>query len=354
LQRHEGSGRAAVLVFYLIQRCVQDSSWRLIQQRAVDHPCRRPAARAKQQTVTCPNCSTSLRRGGGLVDAPGRGGSDPTSGHTVASYAADVFLPYNQAPRVRKAQARDYRRHLRIVVERLGDVPLARLEPRDIRGLQAELLDRGLSPKYVKNILSGSLRALIAQALDDKALPADPFPRRLKWPKWRPPGADPFTADERMAILRWFEQKRFGLRPGPDFTQTSPVRHPSYHAFVHTLFWTGLRPSEAAGLQWQDLDLARARLHVQRSRHLYEDGAPKTAAAERWVELFPETVRVLGALQPLRATPTHPVFTTTEGQPIEPKAFASRYWYRCARWDSASGVSTRRRTPSSRRLSRWA
>src|SRR5262249_50648475 len=55
---------------------------------------------------------------------------------------------------------------------------------------------------------------------------------------------------------------------------------------------------------------------------------PKTAAAERWVELFPETVRLLAALQPLRVTPTQPVFTTTEGQPIEPKAFASRYWYR--------------------------
>jgi hypothetical protein len=94
---------------------------------------------------------------------------------------------------------------------------------------------------------------------------------------------------------------------------------------------TDRRPSEAAGLQWQDLDLAHARLHVQRSRHLYEDGAPKTAAAERWVELFPETVRVLRALQPLHVIPAQPVFTTTAGQPIEPKAFASRYWYRCLR-----------------------
>jgi len=41
------------------------------------------------------------------------------------------------------------------------------------------------------------------------------------------------------------------------------------------------------------MDLDAARLHVQRSRHLYEDGAPKTESADRWVELFPETVRVL-------------------------------------------------------------
>jgi hypothetical protein len=67
------------------------------------------------------------------------------------------------------------------------------------------------------------------------------------------------------------------------------------------------------------------------ARHLYEDGAPKTAAADRWVELFPETVRVLAALQSLHVTPEQPVFTTTEGPPIEPKAFAARYWYRCLR-----------------------
>jgi len=250
---------------------------------------------------------------------------------------------------VRKAQARDYRRHLRIVVERLGHVPLARFEPRDIRGLQAELLDRALSPKYVKNSPSGSLRALIAQALDDKALPADPFPRRLKWPKWKPPGADRFTTDARTAILHWFERKRFGLRPGPDFTHTSQVPHPSYHAFIHTLFWTGLRPSEAAGLQWQDLDLPHARLHVQRSRHLYEDGAPNTVAADRWVELFPETVRVLAALHPLHVTPA---------QPLSPRPRVSRSNRKhsrpairtaaCAHSDCASGVSMRPRTRSLR------
>jgi hypothetical protein len=52
---------------------------------------------------------------------------------------------------------------------------------------------------------------------------------------------------------------------------------------------------------------------------------------DRWVELFPETIRVLRALAPLHVTPEMPVFTTTEGRLIEPKAFASRHWYRCLR-----------------------
>jgi hypothetical protein len=127
-----------------------------------------------------------------------------STGPTLARYVREHFLPYNQPPRVRKAQARDYRRHFTIVIERLGDVPLATLAPVDVHGLQAELLNRGLSVKYVKNILSGSLRALIAQALDGRAIAADPFPRRLKWPRWKPPGADPLTADERTRIVTWF------------------------------------------------------------------------------------------------------------------------------------------------------
>jgi hypothetical protein len=49
------------------------------------------------------------------------------------------------------------------------------------------------------------------------------------------------------------------------------------------------------------------------------------------VELFPETVRVLDALRPLHWAPEMPVFTPTDGKPIEAKAFASRYWYVCLR-----------------------
>ena len=54
------------------------------------------------------------------------------------------------------------------------------------------------------------------------------------------------------------------------------------------------------------------------------------ASADRWVQLFPETVDLLRDTQPLRATPEAPVFTTTRGTPIEPKTF-SAHWYVCLR-----------------------
>jgi hypothetical protein len=50
------------------------------------------------------------------------------------------------------------------VLPRLGEIPLADLTAGDILGLRAELLQRELSLKYVKNILAGSFRAMVREA----------------------------------------------------------------------------------------------------------------------------------------------------------------------------------------------
>ena len=69
---------------------------------------------------------------------------------------------------------------------------------------------------------------------------------------------------------------------------------------------------------------------MARSRHLYDESAPKTARATRTVELLPETVRLLRALQPRRVAPGDYVFTNVGGRPIEPKAFGT-HCYGCPR-----------------------
>jgi integrase len=253
--------------------------------------------------------------------------TEPT-GPTLAEYVQTVFLPYHQPPRVRKAQARDYRRHLAMVCRHIGAVRMNMLAPQDIRTVQAVLLEEGKSTKYVKNILSGSLRAVIPMALEDRVLTASPFPARMQWPKWRPPEPDPFVPGERDRICEWFAGRRYTLRR---------QHHPPFAAYVQTLFWTGLRPSEASGLEVQDFDAAGGRLHVRQSRHLYEVDEPKTRSAQRWLELHPETVRVIRAAVPLHVEPTRPLFTTTDGRPIEPKTF-SEHWYRCLR---ALGIRVR-------------
>jgi integrase len=261
-------------------------------------------------------------------ESRGQRGPGEPAGPTVADYYLGWIK--EQEPLARKAQARDYRRHMRgYILPAIGNIPLSTLKASDVRGLQADLLARGLSVKYVRNIISGTLRAMVHQALVDELVTRDVF-AGVRWPAWDPPEPDPFTAEERTRILEWFQAKRFGFSPGRGSTEHRWLAHPDYHGFVMTLFWTGMRPSEVAGLTWSDIDLANACLYVRRSRHLFQYAAPKTRQARRRVELFPELVRVLRALQPLHVAPETPVFKNTRGLPIEPNSLLP-HWYRCLR-----------------------
>lgn len=179
-----------------------------------------------------------------------------------------------------------------------------------------------------KNIIAGSFKPMIRDAREiDSLFDRDPFVG-VRWGRVPVAGPEPFSFDERQRIIVWFRQKRFGFHAGQAADGPRLQPHPPYHAFVHFLFWTGARPSEAAGLRWGDVDLEAGVVRIVRSRHLWEDSAPKTAQAARTVELLPETTRVLRAMQPLRVTPDIPVFVNTNGAPLEPNSFL-RPWYAC-------------------------
>jgi len=279
------------------------------------------------------------------------------TGVTVREYF-ETWIVDKHPPLVRKAQARDYRRHIEgYVLPTLGEVALDRLTPRDIVGRQAELLarplqeharrrlpvnqrvdeqqtvgePRTLSVKFVRNILLGSLRALLRDAarIDEVPIRSNLFDG-LQWPRGIVPGPEPYEPEQRDRILAWFKTKRFGLHVGRPGASIRAQIHPPYYTFVHTLFWTGLRPSEAAGWHWGDADLVRGIVRFVRSRHLGQERATKTRAARRTVVLMPQTVDTLRAIQPLNVRPEVPVFTNLQGGPIEPKAF-STHWYACLR-----------------------
>jgi integrase len=169
-------------------------------------------------------------------------------------------------------------------------------------------------------VINGSFRAMIRDARVQDVVLRDPFVG-LTWRKLRPPPADPFAPEEWDQIAAWFAgrsfQRKLAWRP-----------HPAFHAFVFFLRWHGARPSEAAALTWDHVDLRHGIAYIRASYHAGAVGEPKTEAAHRSIELHPEMLRILRALRPLRPEPGAIVFPNLDGGRIRNATFWG-IWTRC-------------------------
>ncbi len=76
----------------------------------------------------------------------------------------------------------------------------------------------------------------------------------------------PFTATEIRAIL--------------DTVKTHPIWH-RYHDLTMFLFYTGVRPSEAIGLQWKHIDWQRHTVTIQESLSRGDDGLTSSHGRKR-------------------------------------------------------------------------
>ena len=223
-------------------------------------------------------------------------------------------------PLVRTSRARDYRRHFQTyILPFVQNLKLADLSVDDLESLKKRLLvERGLSLKTVRNVIDASLRAMIRDARKSGINSAFPF-ADVEWPRQVVPGPDPFTEEERDRLLEYFEHKRW--RVGRSSGSYRTATYFPYYAFLFTLFYTGLRPSEAVALRIKSLDLAHHALFIERSRSLGAEAAPKTSAAARLVRLTPRNVQVLRQLQEPLAEPDDYVFKNILGAPIEQRSF---------------------------------
>ena len=143
----------------------------------------------------------------------------------------------------------------------------------------------------------------------------------LEWPRAIVPGPDPFSVEERDRILEYFCNKAW--RVGRGGGSYSTASHYPYYAFVFTLFFTGIRPSEAVAIRNSNLDLRAGTLRIERSRSLGHEAAPKTPSAMRTVRLTRRNVEILGNIVELHANPDDYLFKNTLGEPIEQRSFYS-------------------------------
>ena len=84
--------------------------------------------------------------------------------------------------------------------------------------------------------------------------------------------------------------RRERMTAGQERTMLRAVMGEPYEAVVLAAAALGLRPSEAAGLDWSDVDWRSGWVHVQRGAHTVRGGATveygcKTELADRWLKL---------------------------------------------------------------------
>lgn len=209
-------------------------------------------------------------------------------------------------PRLRERTYNQYEETLeRYVTPVLGSGKLEKITPLQIQGLYGQMLDRGLSPRTVR-LTHAILRNALQQA--------------VKWRILRTNPADavdlPKQQEKEMKVLSKEQAEAF----------LKAIESDPYRVLLATLLGTGMRPSEAAGLKWSDVDLIGRRLHVQRTASKiggrWVFNPPKTAKGKRQIDLPDGLVSLLADL--LRDGEL--VFTNFSGEPYSQRTLVEHHF----------------------------
>ena len=250
---------------------------------------------------------------------------------TFGDYLTTIWLPAITAT-IRPSTSDSYSRNIRIHVapKAIASVPLQQVAAPMLNALYADLLSgltrRALSPRsvaYVHTILHRAFRDAVRWNLivRNPADQADP-PRARPSDRVR---ARTWTGEE---IARFLEA-------------TTESRHAPLWRLIAT---TGLRRGEALGLRWEDVDLAKARMSINRTLVQIGDyrsgdtglawGTPKTARGRRAISLDPETAAALKAhrarqrqerLASAGYVDEGLMFADRKGRPLHPKVVSNQF-----------------------------
>jgi len=222
------------------------------------------------------------RRAKGRIDSGDPEGTDLTP---FEQYATDWLDSYagrtsrGLSPRTKRAYRRSLENRL---IPFFGRQAIGKIRPRDVRRLIVKLEVEGLSASTIRNDVA-PLRAMYAMALEDGDVSRSPTAGvRIN-------GRDD-DSDEAPRALTRVELAAL-LAELPD----------EWRLFFAFLTHTGLRISEAIGLEWSAVEFGdQPRVHVRRQCIRGEWSTPKSAKSKRRVPLSPDMARSLWRLRGIR------------------------------------------------------
>jgi integrase len=233
---------------------------------------------------------------------------DPGAGPTVGEYFQRVKARWqaSMSPKYFAGIEADYRLY---ILPELADVHVSAID-RDtlvefVGVLRKTTVKSGrmMSKSYLARIVK-ALSILLTAAVEDKrmSLSANPCQRIGKY--WKAQAdyreePDPFTAAE-VPVLLAACREHFAFRD---------------YCLLLTLIHTGVRVSEALGLQWRDLDLDTRVVRVRRQWQSGEHRTLKTPRSKRDVLLSSALADALRTLRPEEYAEQSPVFANGSGNP---------------------------------------
>lgn len=256
--------------------------------------------RGRQHKETCRTYSEAREVKGQRAAGERR----PTSRDSFEDYARDWLTSYRGrtkrgriSDRTRKLYRRDVERW---AIPFFARLKLAEIEPPDVRAFVTHLEASGLRASTVRSVLA-PVRAMLATAVEDGSLASNPA-REIRI------GGDSDEQAENAAEIRALTKAELRelFAEIPD----------EWRPFFELLTQTGLRISEAIGLQWRDVELGESpELHIRRQDCRGEVGPLKTKNSRRDLPLSPSLARWLWR-ESRGKRDTAPIFTTKAGTPL--------------------------------------
>jgi integrase len=196
-----------------------------------------------------------------------------------------------------------------LVLPHLGDRPLNRITPDEIREWIAILEAAGKAPATTRKAYQ-ILGSIVAQAVDDGHLAKSPLPRRPGLPSVERREMKILTVDEVHALAETID--------------------PRYRAMVLTAAYVGLRPGETAGLKIESVDLLRASLTVSGTLSEIRGevllGPPKTKRSARTLAISRSLAQEIGEHIGHYASKDGWIFPSPKGSALRWSNFRRRVW----------------------------
>lgn len=202
----------------------------------------------------------------------------PSAAETTAPLFKSVVKDYltNFAPSHLKPSTQAAYRSLltNILVPRLGELPIDRIDAAVIRALDADLVKRKVRPTTRRQYQATIRSVLCRYAVEAGLLPA-PGPRFPPLPRVGRTVLRTFTSDEVQRILK--------------------VSEGVLHRALMLAVYAGLRAGEIRGLRWRDVDLGGGQIIIRQSL-CRGTAAPPKSGHERTIPLAEELQKLLTAV----------------------------------------------------------